>query len=74
MMEVQLQRLIKAVTYSSDTTAKETWKSSQEGVVEVHIKLDSIYNVVSQRGPESVVVHDYASISIESWPGMFMFP
>ena len=64
-MEAQLQWLIKVVTESSDTAAKEIWKYAQEGFDEVRTKLDSIYKVVSQRGPESATVQDYASIRTE---------
>ena len=55
------------VTDSFNTTAKEMWQSSQEGFIEVRMKLDSIYNVVSRRALESAVVQEFATISIEPW-------
>ena len=64
--EAQLQRLIKAITESSDVAANEMRRYFQEGFTEVCTKLDSIYNVVARRGHKSTVVQDFVSISTKS--------
>ena len=55
-MEAQLDRLIKAIMNATDVVAKEIKKSTQDGFTEVRTKLDSLYDDVLKRAPESVVV------------------
>ena len=60
-----MNRLIKEVLDATDVTTKEMNKSAQEGFMEVQTKLDSLYDVVLKRAPESAIMQDFASINIE---------
>ena len=64
-LEDQLQRLIKAVTNSSTTVTKLICKSNKQGFAQVKDKLTSIYDVVSRKTPEKVVMQEVSSIGTE---------
>ena len=66
-MEDQLQRLIKAVTDSSEAAEQAIWKSNQEGFAAVRDKLNSIYDVVSKRTPKRIVMQELPSIISKLW-------
>ena len=65
IMEVQLNWLVKAINDANNATKKEMNKSVQEGFTEVRTKLDSVYDIVSKRAPESMIVQENVSISTE---------
>ena len=55
-MEAQLHWLVEAVNDATDAASKEMKKLEQEGFIEVRDKLDSVYNVILKRVPESTTV------------------
>ena len=55
-MEEKLNWLIKEVTNATDAAANEIKKYVQAGFIEVRTKLNSLYDVVLKRAPESETV------------------
>ena len=67
MMERQLQRLIKAITESSDATTQAMLQSNQEWFIAVRAKFNSIYVVVSKTTQERDAIQEFLAISTEPW-------
>ena len=69
--------LLSVTTYAYNPNSeppKKIMKSTQARFIEVRKKLDSLYDVVLKRAPESATVQDFASISTTSQVMNYQIP